>query len=188
VNLLSWILALEVLFLLSAYICWIAGKMAARERPDDALYLFSLVFWRTFRQKPLPMKRPVLDDVDEPGFGGEDQLAQSLAGNDADAPAQPGAPAEGDAGVRQATINVRVVPHSQRDQIAGFDGKTLRVNVMASPESGSANKAVIDLIANTLGIKGHQILLLRGHYQSQKTLQISGIPQSDLDARLSSFD
>jgi uncharacterized protein (TIGR00251 family) len=186
VNLLSWILALEVLFLLSAYICWIAGKMAARERPDDALYQFSLVFWRTFRQKPLPMKTPVLDDVDDAGFGGEDQFAQSLAGNDADAPAQPGSDAA--AAAREATVNVRVVPHSQRDQIAGFDGKTLRVNVIASPESGAANKAVIDLIANTLGIKGHQILLLRGHYQAQKTLQISGIPQSDLDARLSSFD
>mgnify|MGYP001598071392 CR=1 FL=1 len=191
--LISWILVLELLLLFSAYVAWLAGRMAARERPDDALYRFTLVFWRTFRQKPLPLRAPVLDEDEADGeadYIDDEELGETFGYSAA--PNMP-APRNKDGGapvapvIRQSTINVKVIAHANRDQISGFDGTTLRIHVTAGAEAGAANKAVIDLLTSALGIKTHQLLLVRGHFQSQKTIQISGMDQDELDRRLDGF-
>ncbi|HEY1685235.1 MAG TPA: DUF167 domain-containing protein [Tepidisphaeraceae bacterium] len=190
--LLNWILIFEFLLLFCAYIAWWAGKLAARDRPDDALYQFTLVFWRTFRQKPLPLRAPVLDTEEGEGEYVDDADISSFSGNESDeeAPsARRGSTDSPDAPViRQSTLNVRVIPNSPRDQIAGLEGHTLRIHVMADADAGAANKAVIDLLISTLGIKTHQVLLVRGHFQSQKTFQISGLDQDTLDRKLAAFE
>jgi uncharacterized protein (TIGR00251 family) len=193
VNLLSWILVFELLLLFSAYVAWLAGRMAAKERPDDVLYRFTLVFWRTLRQKPLPLRAPVLDEDDsEEEFIDDSDLSETFGYSEesASAPAaRGGEPGEATAPViRQATVNIKVIAHSNRDQIVGFDGHVLKIHVTAGAEAGAANKAVIDLLISTLGVKTHQILLVRGHYQAQKTIQISGMDQEELDNRLEGFE
>ncbi|HWB54528.1 MAG TPA: DUF167 domain-containing protein [Tepidisphaeraceae bacterium] len=191
-NLLSWLLVFELLLLFSAYVAWLAGRMAARERPDDALYRFTIVFWRTLRQKPLPLKAPVLDGDDaEEEFIDESDLSETFGYSEERTPSPVAAAREaGDPTspvIRHATVNIRVIAHSNRDQIASFDGHVLKIHVIASAEAGAANKAVIDLLTNILGVKTHQIHLVRGHFQSQKTFQISGLDQEELDHRLESF-
>lgn len=188
-NLLSWIFILELLLLLSAYIAWWAGKQAARERPDDALYRFAAVFWRTYRQKPLPLRAPVLDDEEGEGEAVNDADIGEAFGNSEDRQTEEQGRGGANAPViRQSTLNVRIIAQAQRDQIVGMEGYTLKVQVMAEAESGAANKAVIDLLITTLGIKTHQILLVRGHFQTQKVFQISGLSEEELDRKLAGYE
>jgi uncharacterized protein (TIGR00251 family) len=185
VNLLNWIFLTELLFLFCGWVIWIAGKMVAKSTPNDTIYQFACIFWRTMRNRPPPLKE-VIPDADDPGLeGDEDSLIDSLVDNQEKPPDKMDVPAT--PGLRMATINVKVVPHASRDQVCGFLGKSLKVQVMAPAEAGQANKAVIDLLSSTLGLKAHQIQLVRGHYQEQKVLQIAGITQQELDARLASF-
>jgi len=86
-----------------------------------------------------------------------------------------------------AMLVVKVVPGASRDAIAGRLGDALKIRVAAAPERGKANQAVIQLLADALGLKPAQITVLSGHTQPRKTLQISGLDQAQLDAKLSRF-
>ena len=48
-------------------------------------------------------------------------------------------------------LKVKVLPNSSRDEVCGYLGGALKIKVRAIPESGKANKAVIALLASTLG-------------------------------------
>lgn len=184
-NLLNWIFLTELLFLFCGWVIWIAGKMVARSTPNDTIYQFACIFWRTMRNRPPPLKEVIPDADDLELEGDEDSLIDTLVDKEQKAPDKLNVSAT--PGLRMATINIKVVPHASRDQVCGFLGKALKVQVMAPAEAGQANKAVIDLLASTLGVKSHQIQLIRGHYQEQKVLQIAGITQQELDSKLSNF-
>jgi hypothetical protein len=86
-----------------------------------------------------------------------------------------------------ATLNVKVVPGASRSCIAGRLGDALKVRVAAAPEKGKANAAVIELLAEALGVKEAQIELVGGHTQPRKTFRISGMEQAQLEATLAKF-
>jgi uncharacterized protein (TIGR00251 family) len=49
-------------------------------------------------------------------------------------------------------LSVKVVPGSSRNQIVGSLGDALKIKVMAPPEKGKANEAVVELLSMKLGI------------------------------------
>jgi len=52
-----------------------------------------------------------------------------------------------------ARLNVKVVPGSSRNRIVGWLGDALKIKVMAPPEKGRANEAVVELLSMKLGIR-----------------------------------
>ena len=86
--------------------------------------------------------------------------------------------------VATGTLNVKVVPGASRDRVVGRYGDAVKVQVAAPPEGGKANKAVVTLLAEALGVKAAQVRLVRGHGQSRKVIEVEGLSQGDLDARL----
>ena len=86
--------------------------------------------------------------------------------------------------LQEATIAVKVVPGSSRTQLAGRLGDRLKVKVAAAPEKGKANQAVCELIAETLGLPHRNVTVRAGHTNPEKTLQIIGMAQTEVDARL----
>ena len=50
-------------------------------------------------------------------------------------------------------IQVKVIPSSSRDAIAGWLGEALKVRVSAPPERGLANAAVETVVAAALGVE-----------------------------------
>lgn len=83
-----------------------------------------------------------------------------------------------------ATLSVKVVPGSSRNRIAGRYGEGIKVQVSAAPERGKANDAVIELLAESLGLKPSQIELVSGHAQPRKVFRIHGLDDAQLGAKL----
>ncbi len=73
-----------------------------------------------------------------------------------------------------ACLKVKVVPGSSRDGIVGWLGDALKVKVMAPPEKGKANEAVVEFLAAALGIATDDIIVVSGHSSPAKVVAIAG--------------
>lgn len=77
---------------------------------------------------------------------------------------------------------VRVVPSASRSEIVGSEGGTLKIRIAAPPVKGKANKALVKLLAKTLGVSGSQVEILSGHKTRRKTVRVSGVESEALRA------
>ena len=83
-----------------------------------------------------------------------------------------------------ATLSIKVVPGASRDRVIGRYGDAIKVQVSAPPEGGKANQAVVELIAAALGVRRSEVRIAKGQAQSRKIVQIDGLTQGEVDARL----
>jgi uncharacterized protein (TIGR00251 family) len=81
-------------------------------------------------------------------------------------------------------LQVKVVPGSSRDGIAGWLGETLKVRVTAPAERGKANAAVEALIAEALGIAKDCARVVAGHASPRKVVEIDGLSEAEVRRRL----
>ena len=75
----------------------------------------------------------------------------------------------------QARINIKDVPGSSKNVLAGWLGDILKVRVTAKPEKGKANLAVVSLLASCLDMPKNKISIKSGHTSSRKSVLIDGI-------------
>jgi uncharacterized protein len=73
-------------------------------------------------------------------------------------------------------LEVRVQPRARRNEVVGQVGGVLRVRVTAAPEGGEANRAVIGLLADALGVALSRIELVRGATSRDKLFRIERRP------------
>ena len=62
-----------------------------------------------------------------------------------------------------ARLALKVVPGSSRDQIVGWLGDALKIKVMAPPEKGRANEAVVAILADRLGVREDDVKIVAAH-------------------------
>ena len=79
-------------------------------------------------------------------------------------------------------LAVRLTPNGGRDEISGIeldaDGKAcLKARVSVVPEKGKANKALIALVAKSLGVPKSSIDLVSGDTSRKKILRIDAEPE-----------
>ena len=72
-------------------------------------------------------------------------------------------------------LSIKVIPSSSKNCLAGWLEKTLKIKVMAAPEKGKANKAVIQFLEEKLGLSKGSIIIQSGHKTPKKILEISPI-------------
>jgi len=72
-------------------------------------------------------------------------------------------------------IPVKVQPRARRNEVVGFQGDTLRVRVTAPPDRGRANQAVVELLAESLGIAKREVALVRGAASREKLVAVEGL-------------
>ena len=77
-------------------------------------------------------------------------------------------------------LPVSVHPGARRNEIRGEQNGQLKIGVTQAPEKGKANKAVIELLAKSLGLRKSQITLLSGETSRQKRFLIGGIALDEL--------
>lgn len=78
-------------------------------------------------------------------------------------------------------IRVRVVPGAARSEVTGVLGDRLKVRVAAPAEAGRANRAVLDLFREWLGVRDVEIV--SGRSSRNKTLRVRGI-DADAEGKL----
>ena len=83
-----------------------------------------------------------------------------------------------------STINVRVQPRASSDRVVGYHDGTLRVGVTAPPENGRANAAVLELLAEELGVAKSRLRIIRGHTSRGKVVAVEGLTAVELEQRL----
>jgi len=85
-------------------------------------------------------------------------------------------------------VDLQVVPRASRTAVGPVEGSDaaarLRVAVTAPPVEGEANAAVIEALAEALGIKRREVSLVRGEAGRKKTVRIAGLSAATLFARL----
>jgi uncharacterized protein len=84
-------------------------------------------------------------------------------------------------------LPVRAQPGARRNEIRGVQAGMLKVCVTQSPEKGKANKAVIELLSKSLGLKKSQIELIAGETSHQKRFLVRDAKPADLAARIQSI-
>ena len=65
------------------------------------------------------------------------------------------------------------MPGASRTAIAGLLGDRLKVRVAAPPEKGAANRAVVELLQEWLGVRDVEIVA--GHGNPEKTARVRGL-------------
>jgi uncharacterized protein len=69
-------------------------------------------------------------------------------------------------------IAVRVQPRAGRDRVVGAQGGALKVQVTAPPLEGAANRAVVLVLAEWLGVARRSVVVLRGHSARDKLVEV----------------
>jgi uncharacterized protein (TIGR00251 family) len=83
-----------------------------------------------------------------------------------------------------ARLRLRVAPGARRSEIVGRLGDAWRVRVAAAPERGRANAALVDLLADTLGLRRPQVRVVAGAGSRDKVVVLAGLAQADAEALL----
>lgn len=83
-------------------------------------------------------------------------------------------------------LRLRVSPGARRSEIVGRHGEAWKVRVEAAPESGKANRAVVDLLAATFEISRDRITIVAGRASRDKTVAVEGLSPEAVGARLAS--
>ncbi len=81
-------------------------------------------------------------------------------------------------------LRVRVQPGTSRDEVVGWEEDTLRVRLRARAVEGQANKALVEFLASTLGLRPRQIDLVRGERSREKLLEVDLPALEEIRARL----
>ena len=79
---------------------------------------------------------------------------------------------------------VRAQPGARKEGVLGTRGDRLKIAVHAAPEQGKANSALIDLLTKKLSLKRHQISLISGETNRDKSFLITNLSQDEIKQRL----
>jgi len=77
-------------------------------------------------------------------------------------------------------IKVKVIPRSSRTEILGKENDIYRMKLTAPPVEGKANKAVIELLAEKLGVPKREIEIVSGKTGRLKTIRIRGLTAGEV--------
>ena len=81
-------------------------------------------------------------------------------------------------------LPVRAQPRARKSGVQGETGGALKVGVTAPPEDGRANAALVEVLAEALGVKRAQVELVAGQTSRDKRFLIRGATKVDLERTL----
>jgi uncharacterized protein (TIGR00251 family) len=78
-------------------------------------------------------------------------------------------------------VKVRVIPNSKRNEVVSRIGSILRVKIVAPAVEGKANEELCDFLADFFDVKRSMIFLRKGERGREKTIEITGRSEEQLD-------
>lgn len=84
-----------------------------------------------------------------------------------------------------ASLRLRVQPGARVTGLVGWmaDG-SLKLRVSAPAEEGRANRAVVELLAGTLGVRVAAVRVVRGQSARGKTVEVEGLDEHAVASRI----
>lgn len=73
-------------------------------------------------------------------------------------------------------LRLRVKPGARRTEIVGSHGGALKLTVASAPERGKANRAVVKLLAEALGVPSSSVTIAAGATSQDKVVEIALAP------------
>lgn len=81
-------------------------------------------------------------------------------------------------------FNVRIIPRSSRNEIAGREGSVYRIKVTSPPVDGKANKALIALLSKLLKTPKKNIEIVSGEKSRNKRIRVYDISLKEVSRLL----
>ena len=82
------------------------------------------------------------------------------------------------------SLKLRIVPNAKRDEVIGAYGGAVKVKVAAPAVEGKANEALLESIAEKLGIHRRDIRLAAGEKSRDKVVTVAGLDSEEARGRL----
>ena len=77
-----------------------------------------------------------------------------------------------------------MIPRAGRTAVAGRRGESILIRLAAAPVDGAANDALVTLLSDTLGVPRRQITIVSGEKSRDKRVEIAGLDDAAVAARL----
>jgi uncharacterized protein (TIGR00251 family) len=81
-------------------------------------------------------------------------------------------------------IKVRVILNSKRNEVVSRIGSILRVKIVSAAVEGKANEELCDFLSDFFDVKRSMIFLRKGERGREKTIEITGRSEEDLNEML----
>jgi uncharacterized protein YggU (UPF0235/DUF167 family) len=81
-------------------------------------------------------------------------------------------------------VELVVVPRASADRVGPYADGVLRVRVVRAPVDGEANRSVLRLVADALGLPPSRIALVAGTRGRRKRLRVDGVTEPELERLL----
>jgi uncharacterized protein (TIGR00251 family) len=81
-------------------------------------------------------------------------------------------------------VNVYVQPGASRTAVAGTHDGSIKIRLAAPPVDGAANAALIEFVADRLGIAKSRVRIVTGHGTRRKILELEDVTAENFEAAL----
>lgn len=78
-------------------------------------------------------------------------------------------------------IKVRVIPNSSRNEVVSRIGSILRVKICAPAVEGKANVELCDFLSDFFEVRKSMVLLRKGERGREKTIEVCGRSEENLE-------
>jgi uncharacterized protein len=83
-----------------------------------------------------------------------------------------------------AGVKLRIVPNARRSEIVGEYGDAVKVKVAAPAVDGKANAALLEFLAETLGVAARAVTLVSGEKSRDKVVVVEGMGVEEVRGKL----
>ena len=81
-------------------------------------------------------------------------------------------------------LSIKVIPQAPQTSVVGCQGEWIRIKLAAPPVDGKANQALIEFLAEQLGVPKKKITLCTGEASRMKIVQVEDCAEHSLKAFL----
>lgn len=99
-------------------------------------------------------------------------------------PSAPGFPYSHTESMPSVRIEVYIQPRASKTEVAGLHGGAIKIRIAAPPVDNAANRALIEFIAQKLGVAKSCVHIVSGSTGRRKILEVSGVTTDLIAARL----
>jgi len=82
-------------------------------------------------------------------------------------------------------LEVQVVPRASRTRVVGSVADRLKIQLNAPPVDGEANAALVELLAETFGVRKSAVTIVAGETSRKKRVRIEGATEAQAQVLIS---